>query len=496
MLTIHNLPGSKYYIDEGATSASTAYYSFYIDPFFGPYEQNGDPCITEDIVRIPGFITKASQPNDLGDKTCYHRDFDGDIVLPPFQSTYEVDPRSCNAYYSTRVGAWLRTYSHIAPEGTDLFESYPVSKVSDPPLKNEGYGLLTLRIINSGGVVGRGYGFEGKQFNGSVWIDQSYGSLTLRRKDSNSLTWQSGSTSIQFTSYNDFFGYSPSKFQPFRTSSYLSRISPNYYSYDVAFLRNINQNYMLDIFPTMGNDDENEIGLLGKRCVDQFEFTNVNSLGFISELRKIGDLIPKFSGFKDPSTYASLWLWFKYGLNLTISDTKKLAQSIASVRDTANAVPTNTKYSSSSHVNLTGKRKYFSTYHYKVCAERWPRGLMKIVGDARRWNLWPKLENAWDMIPLSFVVDWVADIQSLLSSLDVRTDVQYLNILGTCWSWKHELSVPARELFGQLPLLGTVKFTKYDRVVEQHVRLPRLKIEQSSGFSNWAELTSLIVVKK
>lgn len=303
---------------------------------------------------------------------------------------------------------------------------------------------------------------------------------------------------MAFTSRDEFVTWDPSSF----TKS--TGISLTRYRLDtdqstlnaISILKTVDDRYLQERFPpTYISLNSDVLGDLAQNCVDQQDFVDVNTLGFINELRDIGSLIPKIGSIKNPKTWASAWLCFKYGLRLTAADTAALTEGIISARQTANAVGPRVVRSSKSMITNYHRWSANETYRYKLTYDEWPSDIMSTVGALRRWNIWPKLSTAWDMIPMSFVVDWAVDVESLLSRLDHYMDVQYFNVLSCCWSRKSEMTIPASEYFFDLPILGQIQFVLYERRVEPILRQPRLRIDKAGQFRNYLELASLIVVR-
>jgi hypothetical protein len=44
------------------------------------------------------------------------------------------------------------------------------------------------------------------------------------------------------------------------------------------------------------------------------------------------------------------------------------------------------------------------------------------------WDAYPTLENAWDLVPFSFVVDWFINLGSILDNIDTMVYEQYLRV--------------------------------------------------------------------
>jgi hypothetical protein len=105
------------------------------------------------------------------------------------------------------------------------------------------------------------------------------------------------------------------------------------------------------------------------------------------------------------------------------------------------------------------------------------------------WDAWPTLENAWDLIPFSFVVDWFGNVSEILDSVDA-------NFYASTLAVREVLSTTRLEIDISGFLNGNSgKIILYQRVLDK--RLPYVKPQQwtpsSPSFINLIDGTSLIV---
>jgi len=105
----------------------------------------------------------------------------------------------------------------------------------------------------------------------------------------------------------------------------------------------------------------------------------------------------------------------------------------------------------------------------------------------------PTLENIWDLIPYSFVVDWFIDIGGLLERVDTRLRLLRLNIRYTTMSKKDIVRYNIRPSV-ELPLSGTVEKVHYHRWVSDQCPVPALSAQPTfQGFNHWLESGALIL---
>jgi hypothetical protein len=54
--------------------------------------------------------------------------------------------------------------------------------------------------------------------------------------------------------------------------------------------------------------------------------------------------------------------------------------------------------------------------------------LMSLVRKAYEIDLYPSLQNVWDLIPLSFVVDWFVNVSKIFEDVDRLVQSRYYNV--------------------------------------------------------------------
>jgi hypothetical protein len=161
-----------------------------------------------------------------------------------------------------------------------------------------------------------------------------------------------------------------------------------------------------------------------------------NGIAYAADLGKFGESLKATLALiadpKDPRSWAKAWLAQRYTDRLTIKDTFEL---LGAIRDKlyeaekglafreSRAVCTGTSYSSLLHSQGT-----YTLRGRLRCALESRNSLMTSIKKLMDWDVWPTLENTWDLIPLSFVVDWFLNISSILKNIDLMVYEQYLKV--------------------------------------------------------------------
>lgn len=129
---------------------------------------------------------------------------------------------------------------------------------------------------------------------------------------------------------------------------------------------------------------------------------------------------------------AASYLAIHYGFKLFAADTESLLEATMTNRDgTLKHVNSHMAYL---HNDWQGDRRYTIAYDQSP-----------ILGTLRefldKYDLLFRSENAWDLVPYSFVVDWFADIQTCLAVMDnygsIQRNYQVAATIATTKSKKH-----------------------------------------------------------
>lgn len=218
------------------------------------------------------------------------------------------------------------------------------------------------------------------------------------------------------------------------------------------------------------------------------------------EIEGLGQLLR--SAFSAKGT-VSLWLSGRYGMRLTASDTKSLVTGFRRKLTSVYNAMTETVYdvqrsrSSGSRSFTTPSRVTNAevTRNYKVYYTPRPGSLLSSVRKLMEWDIWPSLENCWDLVPYSFVIDWFVDVSSLLASIDSAVMAMYYDVESVVSSEKSVETIDA-DWFSQYSGLDTfnVVVTRYSRGISH--RLPPLQLSLQAGHLstvNWVDGLSLII---
>lgn len=248
-----------------------------------------------------------------------------------------------------------------------------------------------------------------------------------------------------------------------------------------------------DLFPVNLYSDV-DWGELSYRAVDQVQSWDSNGLSLSKEMiglrKEVRSVLGLIKNIDDPKTWASAYLSFKYGMRLTVSDTKSL---IAAMMKEQNLHLGPAKVSSSARFSKNGCA---CEAHYAIYYQRSPEIIDQIYSALNEYDVAPTMSNLWDLIPWTFVIDWFVDFGGLLDRLDAVSSISSHRIVGDMRS----LKLTRNFLPDYLDLRGwggSVDVIKYDRVSSCVCVLPSLVLDLpvTKGFDHWIEAGALMLQK-
>lgn len=173
-------------------------------------------------------------------------------------------------------------------------------------------------------------------------------------------------------------------------------------------------------------------------CVEGQNCFTSNGIAFAQDIGKVGDsirtLLATVANPTSPKQWASMWLSMRFSDRLTYQDSKELLEAI---RGQLGRLAVNMSYKET-HAHTTydfspSASHRISSYSISSnarlrCDNESYSGLMSAVKKMMEWDVWPSLENTWDMIPLSFVADWFLNLSTILTNVDRLVYEQYLRV--------------------------------------------------------------------
>jgi hypothetical protein len=197
---------------------------------------------------------------------------------------------------------------------------------------------------------------------------------------------------------------------------------------------------------------------------------------------------------------SSSYLFTKYAVLPTVSDCRRLVIGIHRFVD---GLPNDQQLHSRRITSLTPPPLCDSAQHTAVmtvsCAPypTWFSGrLQSLIGEIKKWGIYPTVSNLWDILPYSFVIDWFVQYGDFFQDVDRFLYVKnYFPIHHVVMSEKWEYQVPAHSLVpDSIPVTGAVDFTYYVRWISRELPLPSVSLEaETTADKHLLEATALIL---
>lgn len=234
---------------------------------------------------------------------------------------------------------------------------------------------------------------------------------------------------------------------------------------------------------------------LADTAVDDCHYIDTNSIAYLRDFRKtFGEVKDAYKVIRNPfnlKAWANLWLGLRFGTRLAVADTKSILTGTQRAIQDEQRIwnkkfqVVRSRSTQGLHPSLhqaTGTRSLNYKVYYKPKLDIGSRAL-KAITDV---GLFPTSKNLWDLVPLSFVVDWFANVSGVLESIDRQAYEQYITILGSTYSFKDEYIVPVS--------LTDLGFEDTSCVVHFYVRQHRPSIHQSYLRLTTGHLSTINVV--
>ncbi|DAD52268.1 maturation protein [ssRNA phage SRR6960799_2] len=191
---------------------------------------------------------------------------------------------------------------------------------------------------------------------------------------------------------------------------------------------------------------------LTKRAIDSLDTIDINSISFLKELgewRRLLPPIPKtLKDLKKPKSWASFYLWLRYGLRLTVQDSKEIIQRLPDIKRTYEETKSSKKTrlrASDTIVVRWNDETWSCRLGIRIVLDTYPefcRQFGKFADDLNSLDLYPNLANLWDLIPFSFVLDWFIPVQNWLEKVDSELRALNFQIYCITQSTKWSRSIP------------------------------------------------------
>lgn len=233
-------------------------------------------------------------------------------------------------------------------------------------------------------------------------------------------------------------------------------------------------------------------------AIDTLDRNSVNMFEFFQGLKNPKDLIPKLKNLSKLKTHASNYLAVEYGVLPTIDDLHSILDAINSDRkpyfDRSNYRILTAGHSvsaSGTHASVV------STNRIKIAVNSSDPYISKAFEGMRTIGGFPSVDNLWDLVPYSFVIDWFVDIGGFLERVDTSYRTATLGIQYCTMSNTKDVSYKLPYSASSMGISGTISRRYYSRHVQPDVPEQPLNFEVSNELPNhWLEAGALIVANR
>lgn len=232
---------------------------------------------------------------------------------------------------------------------------------------------------------------------------------------------------------------------------------------------------------------------LAHTASENFKIVRFNALEFISDLKNPTKLIPKLRNLRNIKGLAGTYLNVKYGILPTVDDLTSLYESVVKVRKNVdrNGFQTNSAgYLSSSEV---GPYRHTLEQHLKIAIDNEDSRIQSIVTGLENVGLMPNASTLWELIPMSFAVDWFVNVGDYLGDIDANRRLARFNVRYCTTSTKRtwEVDIDPDEAQG---FTGTIQACAYERGSNPHVPSSPPDLSAPLNVSNhWLEAAALTI---
>jgi len=216
------------------------------------------------------------------------------------------------------------------------------------------------------------------------------------------------------------------------------------------------------------------------KAVNSLRICNVNGLEFAKDMFAIRELVtPVLRLLRNPvspKNWASLVLWWMYGVKPTWRDSRALLKALTSIRRASRSALGYIKFKNSLHskygtYTCSIQHDSFGVVKHRtnervvarleLPIEETPRACLQAMMEDM--GLLVNLQNVWDTLTLTFVVDWFVNIGYLFEQMDYSAECDRYKLRERIGSHKNIVETsPHRYLF-ETGLYGSLHLETYSR---------------------------------
>lgn len=227
--------------------------------------------------------------------------------------------------------------------------------------------------------------------------------------------------------------------------------------------------------------------------------TDMNGIAYVKDFAEMGAQIRSFAQTlrslpkSKVKAAAQAWLSVHYGFKLAVLDTIKLRETLEkeSLRNSRKSKCQSTRSWYYEDIHFTARYQVFYNQYGQLLSE------IGRLADLADFGL--TLENVWDSVPYSFVIDWFVGLGDLFQSFDTYSSLREKHeviacgrsIKGSCQARPSQLGLP------QTLASQDIQLSCYLRRYERSLHLPSLLPHVTvNPFNHYVEGAALVISRR
>lgn len=236
-------------------------------------------------------------------------------------------------------------------------------------------------------------------------------------------------------------------------------------------------------FPNGFPLEDMHYGELAMKALEKKRVMSNNMLEFLKDVPRLHELIPTLvnlrktlKNLKSVKGVASEFLKVKYGVLPTISDLNAIVDGFKRQKPWTDKF--GFEYFKSGHTASCSQSSldFELSQFIKIGVDTEDSKFQELYQNLDSLGLFPSLENIWDLVKYSFVVDWFVDVGGFLERVDTRMRIMSYNIRYATMS-KKRVCRGFSSYSAQYPFCGYIQWEEYHRWVSSQSPLPPLALQ-------------------
>lgn len=240
------------------------------------------------------------------------------------------------------------------------------------------------------------------------------------------------------------------------------------------------------------------VGSASQSALLNLKVLNINSLMYLKDFTEVDKLCRSYTDLLrrgiSPKTVSGAYLATHYGVRLTVRDTQEIIQRAK--REFSHSLSDYQYSYGSSRRSIAGPVGDIDIKgNVSVLFTLYDEQLRRFLADFIRWDFVPDPRVIWDMIPYSFVVDWIYPLGSHFESISAMLASATVDQKRCCWSQKTEAildptllkSALVSEDTSVVSCSGCLKLVGYKRRYQQFAPAPSANLDLFELDPTWSK---------